>query len=335
MTDQDPGAARPSSQPSAVGAATAKERPESNDPAATDSTLGERNQPRTYRIELHTVDRKSPPGWWQKTRENIKDLVIPVATVVFTFVTFYVGQRYKENVDKQARADATSNLMGILSKDLSGKPRDRDLAVIKLVGQGEDALPALYIALETDDYDMQQTACEVLKKMIIGGVAAVRQQVLGRMSNDLEGGDRVAFRGFAYCFVSSKKLLTDQETKLQLGAIETRMGPDARLCRSQAIGAQREVDNNGAIEAVIAEYNFPLATGHAPDFLAGVVCNCREPDFSGAREAAINNLPAVLQAAYPQDCAKRLADTLKELRDGASSEARVQIDQLSPGLSCQ
>lgn len=327
MTDQDPGHANPSAQASV--AAPAKERPE---PAATvqeanNSTQAPKSQPRTYRIELENIDSKKPPGTWQRVRENIKDVLLPLAALAVTAITWYFGNQLNQR-DLAAKTAESRNKL--LTEFTSEDPRERKRAAMFLAEQGKDALPTLYFALETDDKDFQASACDALKGVVRAGDTHARANILARLLNDIKDGDRVQFRGGAIC-AAQKTFFRDVEVRSLLDAIETRLGIDGRFCQ-QNPASKIDQDDPGVQSAVQAEYSFPSATSHAPDFLIGIIQNCPEEEFTAAQEAAINHLPVVFKAAFHDDCNKKLDERLDLLLRTVSKtmHERIKADIVSP-----
>jgi hypothetical protein len=186
----------------------------------------------------------------------------------------------------------------------------RNLAAIKVASYGEDALPAIKMALGSDEDVLRNGAVLGLKQMYVSQTVD-REKLFDKVLSYYDDGNSDLCRGVLEWMVTMAEQLPLQE--------RTRVFSRLKLTfRSQAEDCAKR-DDQVALQA--ARFLFFSPFENSKEFVMGMVSSCKG---DGAREAAVNALPRICASLKKSD------------RDGVASFLESEIlPRASEGLKAR
>ena len=237
---------------------------------------------------------------------------------------------YSSEFNQRDAASKLADIRGKIISEFVEKPESKTIAAIKLAEYGEQALPAVKMALGADDLRLRSGAAAVLQQMYRAPEKVERTDLLSKV---LEWNDKTKnpflHRGVLEWLVEMKSQLSDEESQRVFERVSSNLevdfGATAENCAKQ--------DGEFALQAAIFLYTWSLKKSR--DLVMGMLKHCIATDqpYESAREQAANTLPMIARQLRKSERDSIVADLqqlsptaplkLRTLIEAAASEIRV------------
>jgi hypothetical protein len=188
----------------------------------------------------------------------------------------------------------------------------RALTVIKLASHGEDALPAMKMALGSEEERLRSGAVMVLGEMYKAGMVN-RDRLFDKVLGFYDDNNSSLSRGVLEWVVTMGEQLPEQKRRDVFARLKGTFKNQAEDCAKQ--------DEQVALQA--AKFLFFSPFEDSREFVMGMAKNCKG---DGAREAAVNTLPRICASLKQSDRDGVTSFLEKEILPTASEGFRARVE---------
>lgn len=292
--------------------------------------------PTTLQEALSAISR--PASFWTSLFRDIAPgltslaaVLISLAALIYTSHQKNVAERTAQEQRDKSNEAATKKLSADIIRDFASKlppikethsarpsddkdekieefNRTYEVAAIRVAVYGDQALPALKMALGSQDRGLQHGGILIAEQMYRAETIDHRQltkDILGFFSTS----SPTLRRGVLDWLLEMNIQLSPDEERMAYEVIKTSFGENGELCSSQ--------NEDVAVRAVnlLNRWAFP----DSRLLLLGIVTHCRDeanPNlYIGARDSAVQPLPRVARSLSREQCDVLLNQDLPKLKD--------------------
>jgi hypothetical protein len=209
----------------------------------------------------------SDSRWSSRLRAFFKDYLpalTPIATAVFAGLVGFYGSKFNDQLTRDTLEKITTEFV---------EKRGDNIAAMKLAAYGDKALPAVWIALGSDDPTLRNGAVKIAKQMYFEETVE-HKALIGAMLKHYRNnpGLRLGILEFLGELESADQL-SPEDSRCALGLIKDTFGSDGQQCAGQG------ADLAGAAADFLSAGSFP----DAMDFVRGMDAHCPK-DFTGVHK---------------------------------------------------
>lgn len=242
-------------------------------------------------------------------------IMVGVLTLTVTATIAYFTYRLNT---KQAEVTQTGLKTSALADFTETDQGRRALAAIKLAAYGEDAYPAIKLALGVSHEGIRNGGAETAELMY-SSRPDVRTNLMNEMLVSFQDLNPLLRLGVLEFYVRMAPRLTSEEKQIFLNQLKNRLGPQAQLCANES--------KDFVLEGVT--FLGLSSLGDAKDLVLDIARNCPHgvtSTYEGARIHAVLLLPTVVkQQRLNGDARQGIITELRKLELDASDELKENI----------